>query len=74
MKTLTLVGAALAALSLSACAGQSNVGLKLLSNLEGCERTYQGEIGGLSLTGARGLSVTIRCEPRPVAPSPGPVE
>jgi hypothetical protein len=60
MRLIALAGLCLA---LSACASNGGTASQLLSNLQGCERTYQGNIGGLGL--GQGIAVTIRCEPQP---------
>lgn len=67
---------ALAALcaALTGCASSGGTTQQLLQNLQGCERTYQGNIGGLGL--GQGIAVTIRCEPNQGQPAPvaAPVE
>lgn len=65
MRNLALLAAC--AVILSGCANGATT-QQLLQNLQGCERTYQGNIGGLSLTG-QGIAVTIRCEPNQGAPA-----
>lgn len=64
---------ALAALcvALTGCASNGGTTQQLLQNLQGCERTYQGSIGGLGL--GQGIAVTIRCEPNQGQPE-APVE
>jgi hypothetical protein len=58
MKKLILACAL--ALGLSACASNGGTN-QLLTNLQGCERTYQGALGGMP--GTNKVNVTIRCEP-----------
>lgn len=59
MRTAILIVAV--AFVLTGCASNSGTTSQLLANLQGCERTYQGNIGGLGF--AQGIAVTIRCEP-----------
>ncbi|MFN3573639.1 MAG: hypothetical protein ACK4TR_08940 [Phenylobacterium sp.] len=58
--TITAIVAALA-LVLSGCATNPQTADLLLSNLQGCERTYQGSLGGIP--GTNKVSVTITCQP-----------
>lgn len=53
------IPAALAALSLAACSSTGNS--QLLENLQGCQRMYQGSLGGLP--GTNKVNVTINCDP-----------
>ena len=72
MRTLALAALCVA---LTGCASNGSTASQLLSNLQGCERTYQGNIGGLGL--GQGIAVTIRCEPNQGQPAPAaeaPVE
>lgn len=49
------------ALGLSACASNGAGMNQLLTNLQGCERTYQGSLGGMP--GTNKVNVTVRCDP-----------
>jgi hypothetical protein len=62
-----VVGAVLAAaLGLTGCATASQEAV--LGNLEHCDRTYIGQVGGVL---PPSVSVSIRCNPRPYdAPAP----
>jgi hypothetical protein len=65
-RQITLAGAAVACLSLSACAS-ANTG-KLLENLQGCERHYDGVVSaGIANTGFSG-SIKVDCLPSKPAP------
>lgn len=63
-RVILLAGGLAACLSLSACAGLANltqaggIGEKVLNNLEGCRRHYQGALGA-GVTG----SFDITCDP-----------
>lgn len=58
---LAIMGAVtLAALGLTGCASTSQE--QVLGNLEHCERSYIGQVGGLL---PPAVSVSIRCSPKP---------
>lgn len=63
-----VLGAAVVALGLSGCATASQEAV--LGNLEHCDRTYIGAVGGVL---PPSVSVSIRCPPKPYdVPAPAP--
>ena len=77
-----IIGAALAAscLALAACETTGGLGERVLENLQGCERHYDGAVAGGLTGGQFSGTVKIDCpaltdgtplKVRPVAPPPG---
>lgn len=60
-RAILLAGAALSCLALSACNTTSTA--KLLDNLQGCERHYDGAVAGSLTGGSFSGTIKVDCKP-----------